>query len=323
MRKKRLRIVIFAGILLFVITFGLIFSGIRFLFQMLDRPVPEQSEPLETVQEPEEPLNTASANVLSSELYSTNAVLVSLSDDRVLYEKGGKGRTYPASLTKMMTVILAIEAIPDLETQITLPEELFQKLYDENASMAGFLPNENVKAVDLLYAAMLPSGAEAAEGLALYASGSIERFVERMNQKAEELGMEDTHFLNTTGLHDPNHYTTAYDMALLLRYALKNDTFRKVFTTDRYSTSPTSLHKEGITFVSTLSQALKSPEFEGGEILGGKTGYTDAAGLCLATLARKNGREYLFITTGAPGNHDTEQYNIDDAVFTYAHISDK
>src|SRR5699024_6501471 len=126
-------------------------------------------------------------------------------------------KIYPASLTKIMTAIVAIENLPDLDEQIYLSEDMFEKLYSENASMAGFLPNEKVAAIDLIYGALLPSGAESCIGLADAIAGSEKSFVKLMNEKAEELGMNDTHFTNSTGLHDRNHYTTVNDIAKLLK----------------------------------------------------------------------------------------------------------
>jgi D-alanyl-D-alanine carboxypeptidase (penicillin-binding protein 5/6) len=138
-----------------------------------------------------------------------------------------------------------------------------------------------------------------------------------MNQKAAELGMHDTHFTNATGLHDENHYTTVKDMAVLLSYALRNDEFREIFTSFRHTTKPTNKHPVGITFYSTMFENLKGTNITGGEVLGGKTGYTDEAGLCLASLAKTGGKEYILVTAGARGDHKSEQYNITDALAVY------
>ncbi len=252
-----------------------------------------------------------------TQLSSNNAILISLEDQKIVFEKDSEKTIYPASLTKIMTAIVAIENMKDLNEPILLPSDLFQKLYDENASMAGFLPEESVPAIDLLYGVILPSGAECCLGLSDYIAGSEASFVELMNEKAEALNMKHTHFTNSTGLSDPEHYTTVKDLALLLEYALQNDTFREIFTSTKHSTQSTKLHPGGITFNSTLYKNLDSPEFNGGVILGGKTGYTGEAGLCLASLARKNDEEYILVTVGAKGNHDTEQFNISDAFLVY------
>lgn len=187
-------------------------------------------------------ISTMSSDMLNIDLYSSNAILVNLDENQVLLDKNSEEVIYPASLTKMMTVLVAIEQIPSLQDEIVLPKNIFNDLYEENASVAGFLPNERLTIEDLLYGSMLPSGAEASIGLAEYAAGSERKFVKLMNDKAQQLGMKNTHFMNTTGLHHPDHYTTVKDMSLLLQYALTNDEFRNVYTAERYSIKSTNLH---------------------------------------------------------------------------------
>lgn len=250
-------------------------------------------------------------------LASVNAMLVRLSDHEVLMEKNADQTVYPASLTKIMTAIVALEQIEDDSVSVVFSQDMFAMLNKANAALAGFLPGEEVRAIDLLYGLLLPSGAECAVGLAEYVSGTEEDFVQLMNDKAEELGMADSHFTNTIGLHDKRHYTTVKDLSTLLSYALENERFREIFTTARYSTRPTNLHPDGITFYSTMFQSIADPSIEGGVIMGGKTGYTGQAGLCLASLAEKDGQEYILITAGADGNHYTEQFNIRDAFKVY------
>ena len=256
-------------------------------------------------------------------LYSPYAVLLDRVSGEILAERGSGERIYPASMTKIMTVILAIENTEDLNEKVVVPRDIFEKLYEENASLAGFLPGETVRKKDLLYGAMLPSGAECCIALADLIDGSEEGFADRMNEKAEELGLEQTHFQNSTGLHDPEHYSSVGDIAALLRYALKNETFYEIFTSSRYSMPPSDLHPDGVTFYSTLSESLESAEVTGGRILGGKTGYTDEAGLCLASLAEVGGREYILVTAKADGTHWTEPYHILDAVEVYTRIGER
>lgn len=261
--------------------------------------------------------------LLDEELYSPYLILVDLKDQKVVTNIRSEERIYPASLTKIMTTIVAIENIADLKETIILEKVIFPDLYKANASMAGFLPGEEVSAIDLLYGTMLPSGADASIGLANGISGSEKEFVNLMNEKAKELGMEDSKFENVTGLHNDNHYTTVKDIATLLDYSLKNETFLKIFTSERHSTASTNLNSNGITFYSTMSKKTDTYEFDGGKILGGKTGYTEEAGLCLATLAEKNGNEYILVTAGAKGNSYTEQYHITDAFTVYTNYLQK
>ena len=253
-------------------------------------------------------------------LKSHNAILIRLKDQTTLMQKNSEEKIYPASLTKMMTAIVAIENLPNLNEEVKLTNSAFHELHGEDASMAGFQPNEQVTALDLLYGILLPSGAECCIGLADQIAGSEQNFVKIMNQKAAELGMRNTHFENTTGLQNENHYTTVKDLAILLSYALQNDTFREIFTSSRHSTQPTNKHPGGITFYSTMFKGLNNQNIIGGEILGGKTGYTNEAGLCLASLAKVGKQEYILISAGAKGDHNSEQYNITDALAVYNSI---
>jgi len=258
-----------------------------------------------------------SVSISSDKLNSSNAILIRLTDDAVLMQKNSEEKIYPASLTKMMTAIVAIENLPDLKEEIKLTNSTFQGLYEADASLADFQPDEQVKAIDLLYGVLLPSGAECCIAIADQIAGSEQNFVKIMNQKAAGLGMDNTHFENATGLHDENHYTTVKDLSILLRCALQNDTFREIFTSSRHSTQSTNKHPGGITFYSTMFEDLNNQSIIDGEILGGKTGYTDEAGLCLASLAKVGKQEYILISAGAKGDHYSEQYNITDALAVY------
>lgn len=253
-------------------------------------------------------------------LNSPYAILVDLSSGQVLAEQNSQERIYPASMTKIMTAILVIENIGNLDQTITMPSDIFPELYDQNASMAGFEPGEEVKLMDLLYGVMLPSGAECCIALADKIAGSEQAFAELMNQKAKAIGMKNSNFCNSTGLHATEHYTTAQDMAMLLRYALENETFQTVFTSSRYSTQPSNQHPEGFTFHSTMFNKMDSTQTKGGEIIGGKTGYTEEAGLCLASLATINGKGYIAVTAKANGSPKTEALHISDAINAFSQI---
>ena len=262
-----------------------------------------------------EPDSTSS--IALYKLNSHNVILIRLKDNVILMQKNSEEKIYPASLTKIMTAIVAIENLPNLKEEIKLTTSTFQGLYEADASMTGFQPGEKVRAIDLLYGVMLPSGAESCIGLSDQIAGSEQEFVKMMNQKGAALDMDNTHFENATGLHNQNHYTTVKDLAILLNYALQNDTFREIFTSSRYSTSPTNKHPGGITFYSTMFGELNNQNIINGEILGGKTGYTREAGLCLASLAKVGREEYILISAGAKGDHHSKQYNITDALAIY------
>lgn len=256
----------------------------------------------------------------SLNINSSNALLIDLESEKILFDKNSTRAIYPASMTKIMTAITVLEHVKDLNEKVILNKEMFNSLYYENASMAGFSPGEGVSVIDLLYGLLLPSGGECAVGLAEYVSDSESSFVSLMNKKAQEIGMSNSHFTNTTGLHDENHYTTAKDMAILLKYALSNDMFYKIFTSNRHSSSSTNKHEGGITYYSTLFSRIGNSNFKGGSILGGKTGYTPEAGQCLASLAIKDGKYYILVTAGANGDNKTQKLHIDDAFTIYSAV---
>lgn len=254
---------------------------------------------------------------LAELIYSDHAILVDLEDHEVVFSKASETRTYPASLTKIMTTLVAIEALPELDAPITLPQVIFEPLETQGASMAGFEPGETVRAIDLIYGTMLPSGADAALGLAKYIAGSEDAYVELMNQKAKALGMTHTHFTNVTGLHDKAHYTSTSDLAKLLEVALREDLFYDIITTHYYQTGSTNKHPHGICFENTMFESLNGINLAEGEIIGGKTGYTNEAGLCLVSIAQRGNKSYMLITTGAEGSHSTLPYNLVDAFTVY------
>lgn len=254
-----------------------------------------------------------------SGINSPYAVLIQAKNGKIVGEVNGEQQMYPASLTKMMTAIVAIDELKSLDQEITLTQEMFAGLYEQNATQAGFQPGETVRAIDLLYGVMLPSGAECCIALSDTIAGSEEKFVELMNKKAQKIGMDRTHFRDSTGLHDPDHYSTVKDMAALLRYALKNDTFREIIESSWHSTSSTNIHPDGITYYSTMFKNLSDSSVTGGKIMGGKTGYTGEAGHCLASFAEIEGVEYILVTAGAI---DGTTPHITDAVTVYNRLGE-
>lgn len=254
-----------------------------------------------------------------SGINSSCAVLMQARGGKIIGEINGEQTMYPASMTKIMTAIVAIEELDSLDREITLTDETFAGLYERDATQAGFQPGETVQAIDLLYGVMLPSGAECCIALADDIAGSEEGFVELMNQKAEKLGMDGTHFCDSTGLHDPDHYSTAKDIAVLLKYAIRNDTFREIIESPYHSTTATNIHPDGITFYSSMFNNLPDPSVTGGKILGGKTGFTNDAGLCLASFAEIDGTEYILVTAGA---FSAGTPHITDAVTIYNRLGE-
>ncbi len=265
-------------------------------------------------------------------LYSQYAVLMDAETGQVLAEKNGGERIYPASMTKLLTALEAVEHTESWGGSVKIPPDIFSELYAEHASLAGFEPGEKVMPEDLLYGMLLPSGAECCSAYAMYLAEDEETFTGWMNGKAEELGMDSSHFTNTSGLHEEEHYSTARDIAVLLRACIQNEILRRALSAESFQTISTAQHPHGLNLQSTLFQTIEtdpdlSAELESLKasqvtLLGGKTGYTSEAGLCLASFARVGDREYILVTAKADGNHSTEPYHIMDALKVYARIGE-
>lgn len=239
---------------------------------------------------------------LGTKIESEHAIFINVTDNIVVASKNSDARVYPASLTKVLTLLVAVENIKNLDDTFEMTYEITDPPYNAGASMAGFLAGEVITVKDLLYGAILPSGAEATAAIAIYVAGSESKFAELMNEKARKLGITNANFTNTSGLHNNNHYCTVMDMAVVLRAAMKNDICREILSTYQYTTTFTEQHPEGILLTSTLFGRMRGDEPEGAEIKGGKTGFTSEAGNCIASFGvSDSGKEYIFVTTKAKG----------------------
>lgn len=237
-------------------------------------------------------------------LYSKNYCLYDLTDDKIIYEKNIQERTNIASLTKIMTTITAIEKINNLDDYVTITSEMLSNIkYD--ASLAGLKIGDKLTYKDLLYASILPSGADATQALAYSLSGSINNFVNDMNTLAKKIGMESSNFVNVTGLDIDNHYSTVSDLLKMLQYALRNETFKTIYTTKSYTLS------NGLVVDATVKKYNNLMKLDISRIIGSKTGYTNKAGLCISSIFESNNHEFIFISTNAEfiyGNY----YNLKD-----------
>ena len=294
--------------------------AMQFIGERTEAPTPTPEPTPEEVPEEAEPDYGEVPYISTDYMWSANGLMIRLADGATVFEKNSEEKIYPASMTKMMTVLVGLENLENLDDTYMVMANEIDAAYAEDATLAGFSYGEEVSGRDLLYGIMLPSGADASYALADYIAGSEWDFVALMNQKAAELGMNDTNFSNCTGLQDENHYTTCADLAKLMEYALQNEMFRQIFTTRVYTTSKTAEHPMGITISSRLFTFLTQSTLDNGtSIIGGKTGYTDEAGDCLASLARaEDGMEYILITAGAWA--DSGNPNIDDAVYLYGQL---
>ena len=261
----------------------------------------------------------AQVSALGQELFCPYAIMADRETGAVLYAKDSSARAEPASVTKIITAITAIELIDDMDAKVTMKTRDFTDLYRLGASLSGFKVGEAVSYRDLLYTLMLISGCDSAYALANNLCGSLPAFAEKMNERADSLGLSDSHFVDPSGLTAPDHYTSAEDTVKILDYALKNPVFREIFETASYEIPPTNLTPEerviNSYFFSRLERDYTNGYLENGvSVIGGKTGFTNAAGLCLATVGAFDGREYIVVVFGGPGTNRTPQYNFMDAV---------
>lgn len=265
-----------------------------------------------------EPTPTAkiAANGHEFDLHSEQAILIDLTDQKILYQKDQNKQIHPASMTKIMTVLVAIENIDDLDQTMVLGSDVFEGLLEANASVAGFQLREEVTMRELLYATMIASGADAARALAIHTSGSETNFVKLMNKKAKQLGLTNTHFVNTTGLDDDDHYSTVSDIAKLLETAIQNEQFLKIFKTREYTLPGNEVRDTAIQLKSTMLGQIENLGYEDNLIEGGKTGYTEGGGLCLASTAWHDGTHYLAVTANGGLDHESGN-NIMDAYTMY------
>lgn len=246
-------------------------------------------------------------------IYSDNVYMVNTDTGRVVYELDSESLVFPASLTKIMTCILAIEHCESLDELYTIPSGIFDDIYAQGGANMNLRYGEEISVGDLIKATMIRSACDSATALACYVSGSVEEFSKLMNNKAIELGAKNTHFVNAHGLHDENHYTTAKDLFLITEYALKNQTFCDIIS--EYSCVIPATNKSDERNLSTTMD-IENPDKEiyYPYVTGIKSGYTSEAGRCLITKATKNGETYLLITLGA----NRDRYYNDNMAFTDA-----
>ncbi len=229
------------------------------------------------------------------EVSAHGAMLMSLDSGDVIYSKNIHEKLYPASLTKLMTAIVLYENVEDLDsTVMTVSKNAIDLLQGTDSSVGGLKAGEELTARQMLYVLLLSSANDGANAIAENVAGDIASFVELMNQKAASLGMENTHYANAHGLHNEDHYTTVYDMSILARYFLENETLKDICYQVRYEMEPTNLSPKR-TFITTNFLITPSNSEYYKYAKGVKTGYTDPAGRCLISTASKNGYNYLCV----------------------------
>lgn len=250
---------------------------------------------------------------------STSAIIMDANTGQILYEKNAHARQYPASITKILTVYLAIKH-GDLNSTITMSDAAVWGI-DRGSSHIALDVGEQISMSDALYAVMLVSANEAAWAIAEQVSGSLTNFVQLMNDTAQALGCNDTHFTNANGLHDPEHYTTAYDMALITKEALTSKTFRDYASETYHEIAPTNMNGETRYLTQGNRMMLSNSEYYYAACKGGKTGYTDDAGGTLVVWTEKNDMQLICVTMGAPDNGTNYSDSIALLDYAYRHYS--
>ena len=247
-------------------------------------------------------IESANPLYIPGDVESANAILINMDTNEIIASKGGKDRIVPASMTKVLTVISAWKRITpeQLNESVIVPQEAIDYSFKHKCSCVGFEPGEIVTVRDLFYGTILPSGGDAAVALAIYIAGSQEEFVNMMNADLQEFGMGSTsHMMNMVGINDENHYSTCYDMAMLLERAMDDDFLAEVLSAHIYTTSSSDEHPEGLEISNWFLRRIEDKDF-GGTIWGAKTGYVDESRSCSVSCEISNtGVKYLCCTAGA------------------------
>ena len=330
-RKQRIKI------LLIVIVIALLFAlGVFAVLKIKDRILAAKGEPEKEVielegfndpdtpaageiigefpEEPEQPekmeklpffegyevyKDDATKAIYSEEVISEYAILIDLKNGHVVAERNGFSKMYPASMTKVLTLLVAVEHLDDMSATFTMTQDIADFVYTNDCSQVGYAVGETMTVKELLYGLIMPSGGDAALALARIVGGSTEGFVEMMNAKVKELGLSDVaHFTNPIGIFDEENYCTPAAMAMIMKAALENQVCREVLGQHIYVTQPTEEHPEGITLSNLFLRRIEDRE-TGGEVLGAKTGYVNESGNCAVSYEISNNDNRYICVTGA------------------------
>lgn len=243
---------------------------------------------------------TEATTSVDEEVQSTNGIFIDLESGTILFDRDAHTRINPASMTKVLTVLVAAEQIDDWSDTFEITPEITDYAYVHDCSAVGFVKNEVVTVKDLFYGTILCSGGDAALGLATYVAGSQEAFVEMMNDKLRELKLSDTaHFTNCVGLYDEDHYCTVYDIAMIMEAAIARPECREILSAHTYTTSSTAEHPDGITISNWFLRRIEDKD-TGGEVICGKTGFVAQSGSCAVSYGMDaSGKEYVCATVNA------------------------
>ena len=245
------------------------------------------------------PSSYASSEVTT---YSPHVILIESSTGKAIYEKDADAVVYPASTTKIMTAILTLENC-ELTDKATVSHEAIYTV-PIGYSHAYLVEGEELTIDQLLHVLLIPSANDAANVLAEHIAGSVDSFSTMMNTKAKELGCTNTNFVNPNGIHSDNHYSSAHDLAIMARYAMQNETFRKIVSTKSYTLPATNKYAEANRYFSNTNQLILPDDRDSVDNYyyqyanGIKTGYTDMAGECIVASAKKDDKEFIAVILG-------------------------
>lgn len=273
--------------------------------------VPEPAETIsieEPEPEPEKPVIQYEAHLTDntvttgSDVISERSLMIDLDTGDILMQKGYKDRISPASMTKVLTVLVAAEHLTEeqLNDTFVITEDITSYVWKHDCSAVCWSNNETVTVRDLLYGTILPSGADAAVGLATYIAGSQEAFVDMMNEKIDELGLSQTsHFTNCVGLYDDNHYSTVYDIAMMMEAAIDNEIALDALSLHKYTTTSTVEHPDGIEISNWFLRRIEDKD-TGGEVIAAKTGFVNESRNCAVSYGiDTSGNRYVICTQGS------------------------
>ena len=233
--------------------------------------------------------NTSATKNLSTEIDAAYAVVFDLDNGSILGEKNASQVMNPASMTKVMTLLLCAEKLPDKNKKLTITQDIVSYIQQRGASNCGFV--------------ILPSGADAVLALCKEVAGSEAAFAELMNKRAKEMGLSNQcHFQNATGLYHSTHHMTVKDMGQIMAVAMQNPTAREVLMTENYQISPTNKHAQGLKFTNLFLQRIKTLDSGGADVQMAKTGYVSQSKFCVVSSGKgKNGKNLLVVTGGSSG----------------------
>ena len=245
---------------------------------------------------------SSTESITSDNCISQYAIVINNDSKEVIATKSAYEKMIPASMTKVMTVYSAVKRIDEsqLDEIVTMSNEAISYSYAHGCSTSGFVEGEEVTVRDLLYGTILPSGGDAACQLAMYVAGDVDSFMELVNDDLEELGISDTtHFTNPIGYYDEEHYSTCYDIAIIMMAAMDNEILSEVLSTHVYQSSASNVNAEGITLSNWFLRRIEDKEF-GGTIYCAKTGFVNQSGNCaVSSEISDSGTTYICVTGNA------------------------